>query len=209
MTNTHLLTRSAAIAATAVLTLAGIVGCGTDDNDSTDDGASGAVSDTAATADGGTDSGNDGDGSGTDGSDGACTADDVTVSLENQQGAAGSMLADITVLNDSDTPCTVQGYPGVALVDADEKTIGAPATREDAGSSEAVSLAPAESATSGVRLGQAGSYDEATCEPTPAAGYQVIIPEETTPVVIGQDDLTACASDEVELLSVQPFTPAI
>ena len=189
MTNTHLLTRSAAIAATAVLTLAGIVGCGTDDNDSTDDGASGAVSDTAA--------------------DGACTADDVNVSLENQQGAAGSMLADITVLNDSDTPCTVQGYPGVALVDADEETIGAPATREDTGSSEAVSLAPGESATSGVRLGQAGNYDEATCEPTPAAGYQVIIPEETTPVVIGQDDLTACASDEVELLSVQPFTPAI
>ncbi|HIW91307.1 MAG TPA: DUF4232 domain-containing protein [Candidatus Corynebacterium avicola] len=232
MKNTHTLTRSAALAAAAVLSLAGIVGCGTDsDSDGGGSGdtgaaASDAVSDTAATEDGdgaGEDAGDGSDGTGNggggdsgssetgEGADGACTADAVTVSLENQQGAAGSALADIAVANDSDSPCTIEGYPGVVLVDDADAPIGAPATREETGGTEAVTLAPGESATSAVKLSQAGNYDEAECSPTPAAGYQVIIPGETNQVVVGtegQDGLTACANDEIELLSVQPFTPA-
>lgn len=222
------LTRSAAIAATAVLTLSGIVGCGTDsDNGSDGSGdtgstASDVVSDTAATEDGdGTGDGADeatgddgeeaGGGQEGEGTDGACTADAVTVSLENQQGAAGSVLADISVLNDSDSPCTIQGYPGVALVDDADAPIGAPATREETGQGEAITLAPGESAISPVKLAQAGNYDEAECTPTPASGYQVIIPEETAEIVVdngGQGELTGCANDEIELLSVQPFIPA-
>lgn len=176
------------------------------EDDAAGDGAEGAEG--AEDTDGAGDD-TSGNGTSTDGADGTtCASDSLSISLDNQQGAAGSTLADITFTNDGDSECVVDGYPGVTFVDEEDNPVGAPATREPAGEASPVTLAPGESAVSAVKISRAENYGEAECSPTPASGLQVIPPEETAPTVTPLDNITACASDEVELLSVQPAAPA-
>lgn len=228
---------AAAVLALSGLAACGGDGDSNDSNDSVDasnavsestDNAAGAAAETPATDDDAagndaegaegtegaedTDSAGDdasGNGTSTDGADGTtCATDSLSISLDNQQGAAGSTLADITFTNDGDSECVVDGYPGVTFVDDADNPVGAPATREPAGEASPVTLAPGESAVSAVKISRAENYGEAECSPTPASGLQVIPPEETAPTVTPLDNITACASDEVELLSVQPAAPA-
>ncbi|MGO1948025.1 MAG: DUF4232 domain-containing protein, partial [Mycobacteriaceae bacterium] len=139
---------------------------------------------------------------------GACTIDQLQTSVGDQQGAAGSVLVNVDLTNGSDSDCTVDGYPGVALVGEDDQPIGAPATREQSGDVTPVDLAPGESATAAVKISRAENYDENECGPLPATGLQVIPPDETSSSVAGLEGVTGCSNENVELLSVQPLQPA-
>jgi Protein of unknown function (DUF4232) len=59
----------------------------------------------------------------------ACPTRQLTASLGAGQGAAGHLITPLSLTNHGSTPCVVQGYPGVSLLDARGATIGTPATR--------------------------------------------------------------------------------
>lgn len=159
-----------------------------------------------------------GDGPGTDdgAADGAetrCSTEDLDITLGQVQGAAGSMLLDVVVANSSADNCTLSGFPGIALVDANGTPIGAPAQREEGSTVGVVDLAPEDTAVAAVKISRAENYDDASCAPAAAAGLQVIVPDETATTVLdlgggaeGPGPVTGCSDDSVELLSVQSLT---
>ncbi len=59
----------------------------------------------------------------------ACATNQLSASLGAGQGAAGHLITPLVLTNKSSSPCVVQGYPGVSLLDAHGAAIGSPATR--------------------------------------------------------------------------------
>lgn len=136
-----------------------------------------------------------------------CPADAIEANLVADQG--GSAILSLT--NTSTKHCETRGYPGVAFVNrAGGDVIGASAIFEGATGEQAiipqtVGLAPGQSAVTQLSISQALKYPVETCEPTPAAGFQVIVPETEDPLFVPMDGLTACAGS-VELLHVLPLS---
>lgn len=193
--------RYASVTAVCVLSLSLLAACATDSNsadsaDSADTADSGAPTASAAdTSDEDTT---------TEDADGRCTTDDLDISLGQTQGAAGSQLIDLTFTNVSAAECSLTGYPGVALVDSAGEQLGSAAEREDTGTGSPVDLAPEAVAVAPLSLSRAENYGAETCDPVPAAGLQVIAPDETADTVLDVE-ATACADESVSLLSVQPL----
>jgi hypothetical protein len=110
-----------------------------------------------------------------------CPTSALSTSLQDEQGAAGSIYWFLTFVNTSATPCTLAGYPGVSYVDGTGHQIGSPATRTpglfDFGP---VPLLPGGSAQALLRLVQVGFFDPAVCHPAAAAGLRVFPPNQTT-----------------------------
>ena len=214
------------LGASAVLGMSVLSSCSDGDGTGDGTGSGGAdVSDTAGTTAstgagapdnaGGQETAPGGDATApTTGGDGSrCTTDGLDITLGQSQGAAGSLLVDVDFTNSSPGHCTLDGFPGVVLVDDTGSPVGAPAVREDNVPGSPVDLAPGDSATAAVKISRAENYDDQACGPTPTSGLQVIVPEETATTVLdfadgdgGLGDVTGCSADAVELLSVQPLT---
>lgn len=140
--------------------------------------------------------------------DGACATAQLDISLNNEQGAAGSRLADIVFTNTASDPCTLTGFPGVSAVTNDDGTqLGAAAERETGLPSTTVTLEPGQSARTGLKMTVVDVIDPATCQPQPADGLRVYPPGETASAFIRVEGLQGCAG-EANYLSVQPVTPA-
>ncbi|HSP36701.1 MAG TPA: DUF4232 domain-containing protein [Frankiaceae bacterium] len=60
---------------------------------------------------------------------GACATAQLDVVMTEGQGAAGTEYSGITFRNRSSSTCTLQGYPGVSLLDKNRAQIGQPAVR--------------------------------------------------------------------------------
>ncbi|WP_458116321.1 DUF4232 domain-containing protein [Arthrobacter sp. D2-10] len=138
--------------------------------------------------------------------DGACTADMLSAALETEMGggAAGSVYRQIIFTNASDEECEITGYPGVSYVNAAGEQVGAPADREPGESAEVV-LAPGEMAVAPVKQTNAENYG-AECEPTEVTGLRVYPPNDTASLLVDQVG-TACASEDVVLMTVAPTKP--
>ncbi|MFI6167159.1 DUF4232 domain-containing protein [Nocardia sp. NPDC051052] len=110
----------------------------------------------------------------------ACASGDLTVSLGQQGGAAGSIYVPIVFTNAGTAPCTLSGYPGVSLATGTPPTpIGPPAEPDTASATpQPVTLAPTQSAHAIVRYSQAGNYD---CDRTPAQYLLINPPNQPTP----------------------------
>ncbi|QRP97071.1 DUF4232 domain-containing protein [Corynebacterium sp. FDAARGOS 1242] len=138
--------------------------------------------------------------------DGACATAQLDISLNNEQGAAGSRLADIVFTNTSNAPCTLTGFPGVSAVTNDDGTqLGAAAERETSLPSATVTLEPGKSARAGLKMTVVDVIDPATCQPQPADGLRVYPPGETASAFVRVEGLQGCAG-EANYLSVQPVT---
>lgn len=138
--------------------------------------------------------------------DSTCATKQLDISLANEQGAAGSRLADITFTNISGTPCTLLGFPGVSAVTNNDGTqLGAAAERESDQETTTITLAPGHSARAGLKMTNVGVLDPASCQPQAADGLRVYPPGETASAFIRISGLEGCAGD-AHYLSIQPVT---
>lgn len=137
---------------------------------------------------------------------GTCATEQLDIGLSNEQGAAGSRLADITFTNTSSEPCTLNGFPGVsAVTNNDGAQLGAAAERESDQETTTITLAPGHSARAGLKMTNVGVLDPASCQPQAADGLRVYPPGETASAFIRISGLEGCAGD-AHYLSIQPVT---
>ncbi|MFI6040027.1 DUF4232 domain-containing protein [Nocardia sp. NPDC051321] len=109
-----------------------------------------------------------------------CAPGDLTVSLGQQGGAAGSIYIPIVFTNTGTAPCALSGYPGVSLATGTPPTpIGPPAEPDTASATpQPVTLAPTQAAHAILRYSQAGNYD---CDRAPAHYLLINPPNQATP----------------------------
>lgn len=138
---------------------------------------------------------------------GTCPTSGLTIGVSNQQGAAGSMLMDLTFTNSGSSDCELYGFPGVSLVGTgDGSQLGAPATREDV-PAETVELRPGDTATAALRITRAENFEEGSCGLVPADGLRIYPPGDTEAAFVELDSISGCGSENMELLSIKPVRP--
>ncbi|SFF41221.1 Protein of unknown function [Actinacidiphila alni] len=135
---------------------------------------------------------------GTDGTGGStplCTAAQLTPSLGGGDAGAGSVFRYLVLTNHSGTVCHVTGFPGLSLLDADGKQIGAPATYQQL-DHQPVVLRPGESASDTIRT----VNQQGTCLPTSTSLR--IYPPGSRQSLVFPGKVTNCDNEFV----VTPFT---
>jgi hypothetical protein len=147
-----------------------------------------------------------GTGTGTGTGTTACASADLTAAIQPSAGggAAGSTFVSLVLTNKGASACTLQGWPGVSFVgDGNGTQIGQAATFDRTSPHGTVTLAASGgTATSTLRIVQAGNYSNADCSPTPADGFRIYPPGQKASVFAAKSGLTACASKSVALLTV-------
>lgn len=89
----------------------------------------------------GASSGSDADAAGP----GRCTAKDLGMGVKQGDGGAGQVYYELGFVNKSSHSCTLNGFPGVSLIQRDGSVIGAPAKRDGAAHGSTV-IAPGKTA---------------------------------------------------------------
>lgn len=118
------------------------------------------------------------------------------------QGTAGGTELVIVFKNLNNTPCTLYGYPGVALAAGTPVTdIGQPSTENPQTARVLVTLQPGGYANVTLQIADAANYPASTCSPVKSTWLAVIPPNQTVPLYIPYSS-TACKSMKVKLLSV-------
>lgn len=112
------------------------------------------------------------------------------------------MYPNLVLTNTGDVTCTVEGYPGVSLIDADGDQIGAAATREETDTPVAISLKPGDSAYSELQITNADMFDEETCNPTAATALRVYPPDQTDSLTVNASYM-GCANEETPIITVR------
>ncbi len=122
--------------------------------------------------------------------------------MVNTEGAAGSVYQNIDLTNTGSAPCSLYGYPGVALgTGMPFSQVGAAATRSTAASAALVTLSPGQTANALLRVVQALNYPAATCSPTTTTYLQIYPPNQTTAIYLPFKS-TGCTSKSVNILSI-------
>ncbi len=113
----------------------------------------------------------------------ACTTSDLAVRVgTNGSGAAGSIYYPLNFTNRSGHTCTLAGFPGVSAINASGAQLGSAAGRDTTTAAKTVTLANGGTASSTLQVAEVGNYPTSTCQPTPAAGLRVYVPNQTTSV---------------------------
>ena len=127
----------------------------------------------------------------------ACATRGLQASAGLSQGSAGSVYQVIDFKNISGAPCTLFGYPGVALAGGSPVTqIGAAATRSTAASATLVTLAAGATGNALLRITQAVNYPASECHPVASSYLQIYPPNQTTPIYLAYKS-TGCSSTAV------------
>jgi hypothetical protein len=122
------------------------------------------------------------------------------------QGTPGSTYLVLVFTNLTSYPCTLYGYPGVALDAGVPATqVGLAATENPATPRELVTLGPHGTAGALLQIGHAASYPVAACKPVTAQWLQIIPPNQYVPIYLGYTTQT-CANP-VQILSVSAVRP--
>ncbi|MFD6158630.1 DUF4232 domain-containing protein [Nocardia sp. NPDC060256] len=135
-----------------------------------------------------------------------CASGDLTVSLGQQGGAAGSIYVPIIFTNTGPTPCALSGYPAVSLAAGNPPAPLGPEAEPDntaPATPAPVTVAPTESAHAILRYSQAGNYD---CERAPAQ-YLLIHPPNQPTAVTKPFTAEACIKPAYLLLHIDPIKP--
>jgi hypothetical protein len=122
------------------------------------------------------------------------------------QGTTGSTYIVLVFKNLDNHPCTLYGYPGVALDAGVPVTqIGLAAARDPATPRELVTLGPYGTASALLRIAHADNYPPAACQPVTTQWLQVIPPNQYVPIYLGYTSQT-CAKP-VRILTVDAVRP--
>ncbi|MDV6268723.1 MULTISPECIES: DUF4232 domain-containing protein [Rhodococcus] len=135
-----------------------------------------------------------------------CTVAELSVTLGQASGAAGSTELPVVFTNTSTRTCTLDGFPGVSYVTgADGSEVGAAATRTGSGS--AVSLAPGSTGTALVRATNVENYPADQCGVTDVAGLRVYPPNSYDAVFLPYPtEGCSMTGANINQLSVAPVT---
>ena len=122
------------------------------------------------------------------------------------QGTADGTYVVLVFENLDNHPCTLYGYPGVAMDTGVPVTqVGLAAARDPATPRELVTLGPYGTASALLRIAHAGNYPPAECQPVTTQWLQVIPPNQYVPIYLGYTSQT-CAKP-VQLLTVDAVRP--
>jgi hypothetical protein len=114
-----------------------------------------------------------------------CATSGLVVWLDTQgNGAAGSNFYTLEFTNLSGHTCTLGGYPGVSAVNLAGHQVGSAASRDTSHTPRTVTLAAGASATTTLRIVEAGDFPSGTCGLVTAAGLRVFPPNLTASKVI-------------------------
>ena len=137
----------------------------------------------------------------------ACATRSLKATVGIAQGAAGSVYQVIDFTNISGSPCTLFGYPGMALAGGTPVTqIGAAAARSTGSSAKLVTLAAGKTANALLQITQAENYSASRCVPKASTYLQIYPPNQTTPIYLAYKS-TGCSSSKVNLLTVGVVQP--
>lgn len=134
-----------------------------------------------------------------------CDTSSLSVKLGEAGGAAGSTYQPIVFTNTGNSPCTLNGYPGVSFVTSGSgQQIGAAASRNPQHASVLVTLAPGASASATLQTGETGNYDASTCKPMDVSGLRIYPPGNTAAAYVAfPSKQQACSATNVSQLSVE------
>lgn len=132
-----------------------------------------------------------------------CSADQITATLGDPEGAAGSTTVPIVFGNTGSTECTLEGYPVVFFIWEDGGTAGAASTDDTSISPQQVLVGPGnEAAKATLTITEAGNVCDA---PLSTIGFRVTLPGDSTPIDIATTDYQACGDETISLLQVGPI----
>jgi hypothetical protein len=132
-----------------------------------------------------------------------CRSAGLAFEVVGESGEAGHQHRRVVLTNTGPQPCTVTGYPGVALLDATGRRLGVPASRESLPVAT-ITLAGGASASASLDQQSPGVFPPEACGvPVAVAKVQVIAPDDTDPVSVPTYG-EACPND-VDQLSVRPL----
>lgn len=135
-----------------------------------------------------------------------CRAVDITVTLgTGGGGGAGHRYPYLVFTNDSGAACLLSGHPTVSMVGGDSGSVlGAKATPVSSTAKQVI-LAPGKAAHAALDVAVAENYDPATCQPQPADGFRVVLPNDSGALFAAASDYVGCANAAIKLMKVQPF----
>lgn len=135
-----------------------------------------------------------------------CSTRYLGAKLGLAQGTPGRTYVLIVFKNLNNYPCSLYGYPGVALDGGKPATpIGLSAAEDPATPRELVILGPHKRASALLQIMHAANYPAATCKPVTAQWLQIIPPNQTVPIYLGYTSQT-CAKP-VQILTVDAVRP--
>ena len=109
-----------------------------------------------------------------------CTTADVTASLGESEGTAGTTYRALVFTNTGQRSCVIQGFPGVSFVAGDDGHQVGLAASWDGSKGSAVTVLPGKAATAPLGITNIGVFDEAVCQPTALRGFRVYPPHSAT-----------------------------
>ncbi len=118
-----------------------------------------------------------------------CRAGQLTGSATQAGAAAGNRYLTVVLTNTADSTCTLHGYPGVSLADANGARIGQPAQREANATSGSVTLA-AKNGKASFLVHTTADVNGTGCQP-PSTTIDVIPPNDTGTVHVA-GKVTVC-----------------
>ena len=117
----------------------------------------------------------------TAGSAAACVTSQLSLAAGPTNGAAGSLYTSFSFANTTGTPCSMEGFPGVSLLNDAGVIVGQPATR-DGSAAPSVRLGTGQRAEFILRVGTA---TRTGCNvPRPSSQIEVYPPGQTVPLRI-------------------------
>jgi hypothetical protein len=135
-----------------------------------------------------------------------CTSMDLHGATGLSQGTAGSVYVVITFKNLDNVPCTLYGFPGVALAAGTPVTdIGQPSTESPSSSRELVTLQPGGYANATLQVADAGNFPASACTQVKSTWLAVIPPNQRVPLYIPYNSV-ACKGT-AKLLTVTAVRP--
>jgi len=138
-----------------------------------------------------------------------CTVDDLSITLGQFDGTAGSEYVPIQFTNTSSSPCELHGFPGVSFVGKGNGTqLGAAADWDTSKPIVQNTLQPNATVVANLQIAFAGNYDASECQPLAADGLRIYPPHSTESVFVKTTNQTACQNSSVHLLTVTtPVAP--
>jgi len=137
----------------------------------------------------------------------ACSTRYLGATVGTTQGAAGSTYVELVFKNLNNYPCTLYGYPGVALDAGKPATpVGLSASENPATPRELVTLGPYGTAEALLQIRNVADYSTASCKPVSTKWLQIIPPNQYAPIYLGYTTQT-CAGP-IRTLTVSTVRPA-
>jgi Protein of unknown function (DUF4232) len=131
-----------------------------------------------------------------------CKSSQLSLSLGQANGAAGSSYTPIVFTNQGSSTCELRGYPGVSFVDANGAQLGKPA-REVNGPNKKIKLASGGTAHAMLQQSDPEVYTASACQKVTADRLKVYPPGSLGPLFV-TDQIPICTTKKART-SVYPM----